>query len=305
MTASAERALADGTRFLLEMQAPAGCWRDFEVDRADESDAWVTGYVGTALAAVAAATGWDLGGAVAAARAFLLCAAAERPGWGFNGDAPPDADSTAWATLMLAASGGAPALAYGALRTHRRPDGGFSTYVRFSDPSMWEQSQADVSAAALQALAQERGADRADLAATGDYLRAAQRPDGSWPSYWYATPLYALVHALHALAASDASAAGAPAAAALSFARAQGVPDDDAFALALLAELEACFGDGRAGQLRDALIALQRADGRWTAGRPFMRPDPWKYAPGDPDAAIVDKYGLFTTATVLRALCRA
>ena len=36
-----------------------------------------------------------------------------------------------------------------------------------------------------------------------------------------------------------------------------------------------------------------------------MRPDPWNYADGDPDAAIFDQYGLFTTATVLGALALA
>lgn len=301
-----ERTVRDGTRFLVEMQGADGCWRDFEVDRTDESDAWVTGYVGTALIAVAAARGWDLAVPIAAAHTFLEEAARDRAGWGFNGDAPPDADSTAWATLMLAESGGAPAAAYAALRAHRRDDGGFSTYVRFSDRSMWERSQADVSAAALQALVREPQADRAGCAATAAYLCAEQRPDGSWPSYWYATPLYAIAHALHALAAFDAP--GPPAhrvADAVRFARDAGAPADDPFAMALLSEILTTHGDAHADDLRDALAALQRPDGRWTAGRPFMHPDPWNYSDGDPDAAIVDKYGIFTTATVLRALARA
>ena len=299
-------AVRRAVRFLADMQEPAGCWIDFEVDRADESDAWVTGYAGTALRAAATAYGIPAGAPLDAAASFLRTALRERAGWGFNGDAPPDADSTAWALIMLHGAGGAPAAAAAALRAHRRADGGFSTYLRFSDPSMWRETQADVTAAALFALLGEPRADRAWLAPAADYLRARQAADGGWESFWYATPVFAALHAVHALARFDAPAApGCRAGDAVRFAL-RTVQADDPFALGCTAELVLAYGDpSDAWPLIRALVALQRPDGRWTAARPFMRPDPWNYAAGDPDAAIADKYGVFTTATVLRALAAA
>ena len=299
-------ALDRGTRFVLELQGAAGQWSDFEVDGAVESDAWVTGYVGAALCAARTVSNRPLDRALAAARQFLERALDGRAGWGYAGAAPVDADSTAWALALLARCGGAPRAGYDGLRSHRREDGGFSTYRQFSDPSMWRHSQADVSAAALGALLNESPLDRATIDACAAYLLAQQRDDGSWPSFWYATPLYATLHALRALTCNDrAPLEPERVAGAVRYAAHERAADDP-FALALAASILLRYGDADlARPLVDELLALQRPDGRWTAGAPLMRPDPWNFAAGDPDAAIFDQRGLFTTATAIESLALA
>lgn len=301
-------ALERGTRFVLELQGAAGQWCDFEVDGAIESDAWVTGYVGAALCAVRTLANGPLERALASARHFLERALEGRAGWGYAGAAPVDADSTAWALAMLERCGGAPRAGYDGLRAHRRDDGGFLTYRRFSDPSMWRYSQADVSAVALDALLGESPLDHATIDACAAYLIAQQRPDGSWPSFWYATPLYATLHALRALTRYDrAPLDPARITGAVRYASHEPAAGDP-FALALAASIVLRYGDAGAGvtrRLLDELLSLQRPDGRWTAGTPLMRPDPWNFAAGDPDAAIFEQYGLFTTATALESLALA
>ena len=292
-----------GVRFLLESQEALGSWSDFEVDGAFESNGWVTAYVGHALVGLAGVVDRPIDASVAAARTFLIRALGTRDGWGYCDASPIDADSTAWAIEMLNPGGGVPQQAYDALRAHRRGDGGFATYERFSDPSICAASQADVSAVALKALLGEPSADHATIDACVSFLRACQDADGGWPSCWYQTRHYATAHALDALQRFDASALAScrPAdAARLAFCEA--IPGDP-FTLAHAVELGVRFGDSATvDTMIDELLALQRVDGRWTAREPFMRPDPWNYSAGDPDAAIFDHNGLFTTATVLRAL---
>lgn len=299
-----DRALDRGIRYVLESQDATGAWSDFELD-GTESDAWVTAYTGCAVHGAGGVTVRPVAAALAAAGAHLLASFPGRGGWGFNGHAPIDGDSTAWGISFLAATAGVPPAAYDALRTHRRPDGGFSCYQRFSDAST-QVSHADVSALALSALLHEPARDRASASACAAYLAGLQLPDGSWPSYWYATRLYSVVHVLRALASYDASALQAcDVAAAMRYAAAAALAGD-AFSLALAAEALLRFGEpGTADGIVDELLGLQRIDGRWTAGAPFMRPDPWNYAGDEGNAAVLDQYGLFTTATVLRALALA
>ncbi|HEY0394489.1 MAG TPA: prenyltransferase/squalene oxidase repeat-containing protein [Candidatus Elarobacter sp.] len=316
----ARDALRAAARYVIEAQQPDGAWLDFELDRTP-SDAWVTGYAGLGLLAARAALPGAMPSADAAlrgARAWLLRACEGRGGWGFNAHAPVDADSTALATTFLASTGGAPAAAYDTLRRHRHDDGGYSCYERFSDVSTWAVSHGDVSATALRALLTEPARDTESIERCARYLAEQQLGDGSWPSFWYTTRAYSVafvLDALHALGARhrlDArEALRENGAALLALHRLEAavrfacddVPRDDAFALALALETVARFGDAAdAAALLDDLLALQRIDGRFTAAVPFMRPDPWNYEDGDPQASVLDPFGLFTTATALRAL---
>jgi hypothetical protein len=289
-------------RFLLEAQDVAGRWTDFEVDGRFESDAWVTAYVGAALRRAQCVCERDLAPGLAAAAAYLRRTADGRDGWGYTGVAPVDADSTSWAIVMLAGMGNVPPAAYDTLRLHRHGDGGFSTYVEFSDESMWRHSQADVSAIALKALLTEVPREPAAIEACVRYLTSTQEDSGAWPSFWYGTPLYATLHALDALAAQDPRLHGCDVDRAVRYARST-VDTTDPFELAFAAEIEHRWGSATvAEELAQAILTLQRPDGRWTAEAPVMRPDPWKFAPNDPDAAIFDQWGRYTTATVLRSL---
>jgi hypothetical protein len=296
------RALERAVQHVVAAQRADGAWCDFELD-GTPSDAWVTAYVGLGLAAAAPHLARPLDEPLARARAFLFRSFADRAGWGFNGRAPVDADSTAFGITFTAAGGGAPPAAYATLRRHAHADGGFSCYERFSDVSTWAVSHVDVSAMVLRALLTESQHDANLIARAVAFLAGAQAADGSWPSYWYASPVYSVAATLDALRrCGPAALACVRVDDAVRFAVAAAVPNDP-FVGSLALAVVAAFGapDDVAAPLA-ALVGAQRIDGRFTAGAPFMRPDPWNYAPADPDAAILDGAGLFTTATALRAL---
>jgi hypothetical protein len=301
LAADARRAFDRGLRYVLEAQRGDGAWTDFELD-GTESDAWVTAYVGVALHGARDLAARPADAALARARTFLETSFGARGGWGFNTHAPIDADSTAWATVFLAHGGGAPTGAYASLRRHRRDDGGFSCYERYSDPSTWRISHADVSAVVMKAFLTEPARDGELVERCAAYLREAQLPDGSWPSFWYATRLYSVLHVLDALAELDPESLAADRYdAATRFASSAALPGD-AFSIAPAAEIAARFAAPElAREPVEQLLALQRVDGRWTAGEPFMLPDPWNYVGDEGNAGVFDQYGLFTTATVLRA----
>ena len=296
------RALERAARHVVAAQRDDGAWCDFELD-GTPSDAWVTAYVGLGLASAAPHLARPLDEPLARARAFLLRSAAGRDGWGFNARAPVDADSTALGIAFTAPAGGAPPAAYATLRRHAHDDGGYSCYERFSDPSTWAFSHVDVSAMALRALLTEPQPDADAIARCVDFLAAAQAADGSWPSYWYASPVYSVAATLDALRrCGPAALARVRVDEAVHFAVTAAVPEDP-FSGSLALAVVAAFGPPDAVRAPlEALVRAQRIDGRFTAAAPFMRPDPWNYAPGDPDAAILDGAGLFTTATALRAL---
>src|SRR5262249_38689691 len=119
--------------WLRRLQHPAGSWSDFMV-AVGCSDAWVTGYAGTALAAAAASPALAPVSRSAAAEGanaaagWLLANAGRQGAWGYHGRVRPDADSTAWAVRLLAARDRPvppPALAF--LARHES-DAGYRTY---------------------------------------------------------------------------------------------------------------------------------------------------------------------------------
>ncbi|HEX6755515.1 MAG TPA: hypothetical protein VF109_06170, partial [Mycobacteriales bacterium] len=130
--------------YLRDLQGADGSWTDVRL-AVGTSDAWVTGFVGTALASAGAGptarAGWGppageagaagpagnraVDGAVRRAARWCLDALGSRDGWGFNATVPPDADSTAWVCTLLAASGRAvPARALDLLERSRVPGAG-------------------------------------------------------------------------------------------------------------------------------------------------------------------------------------
>ena len=332
MTASL--ALERGTRFLLARQGRDGLWRDFLTPAGEASD-WPTGCIAAAL---------HLAGADARAleRAAdtLLTNQHLDGGWGYNESVPTDADSTAGALLFLAALGHrteACRRAATCLVGHqRREDGGVTTYSesgpirRFMGVGRWMRfdgwcsAHTEVTALAGRALAAVAPSNRGPEAeAAWRYVRWRQRDDGSWGSYWWISPHYTTLQAVHlALVLGDDDPVGraagwaarrqsddggwsAPGAATSAFAT----------ALSLSVLLSAGASGGRVEKAISRLAALQDDDGGWRS-HPIMRIP----LPGDVDpdrrrrlrpgwvgrgVVVRDQHRTFTSAACVAALARA
>lgn len=142
-----------------------------------------------------------------------------------------------------------------------------------------------------------------------DYLRHAQRLDGTWRGYWWESDAYTTALAAEALAATGDTADAACVARAAEAAgdcldraaaddtlRAR--PFEAALALrTLLLRSEAA--PGRVGQARDVLLGAQFADGSWLGSAALSIPN----KRGEIVSAL-DNRRCFTTATVLTALLK-
>ena len=172
------------------------------------SDEYVTAYVTAALAAVGTAHARE-----AAERAWTLLSRRRAPvaGWGWNRLLPVDADSTAWGLRAASAVGaGASPIALAARRAldaHRMPDGGVSSYRAAARPRPHGRDLTPPDASYAGWTMTSHACVTAAAAGLGDpgalaFLRAAQREDGSWASYWWLYDEFATAFAARALAAT-------------------------------------------------------------------------------------------------------
>lgn len=202
-----QEATGNALAFLLHKRNQQGWWQDF-LTPAGVSDAWVTAFVGTTLASLPA----NSAARRAAYGAWHLLAERHRTGggWGYHTAVPADADTTLWALQLAAALAiKSPQIdsAYAFLQQHLRPNGGIATYAT-EEPirayiglppeivsfAGWCAAHTCVTAAAatLPPLASQ----------LSSYLRATQRPDGRWCSYWWFEHAYSTALAATALAAN-------------------------------------------------------------------------------------------------------
>ncbi len=326
------RAAKAAVAFLVAAQDERGRWLDFP-EVGGGSDEWVTSYVGTALAAMP-----DASAQRAARLGWLALRAQPRwsGGWGYMPTYPADADSTAWALRLAESLRVRRDLrvwrARAFLSWHQRANGGVATYAF---PSLmvritglkgsfdgWCTAHCCVTANVAH-LVRFRGREPARR-----FLRARQRSDGSWPSYWWADCEYATTLAAEALAQSDPSSDCAAVGRAVAWACcapavdggavSATVPGGSAFATALRLRLLALSPAGveTAGPRRAAvewLIRTQCPDGAWPSSAWLRFPpthvvDPtsiaeWHFGRMVEAGVMVDQRRLFTTATVLTALC--
>lgn len=303
--------LKAGVAFLRAAQNAQGWWRDFRL-APGESDEWVTGYVGSALA------GLDDEAANHGFEALIRRAGPVASAWGYNGFTPRDADSTLWA-LHLGNRLGRP-VSNLSLEAHLRPDGGLCTYAR--EPEIrafiglptafsmagWCGSHVCVTAAASQ-LPGWREAVR-------PYLLGRQAPDGRWPAYWWHDDEYSTVLAAESIAGREAfqrarSWAGSRIGQ-QGFAANSDFPDGSPFATAWALRLVA--DPDRAAAAFEWLRRNQAPDGSWRSSARLRVPPPGEIDPSRfaqwtaggliQGASIVDQNRIFTTATVVATLAR-
>ncbi|HYN97715.1 MAG TPA: hypothetical protein VES42_28075 [Pilimelia sp.] len=289
------------------------------------SDEWVTAYVAAALAEAdapgcAALTAGALRGLTGRQRADGR--------YGFNARAIGDGDSSVWTLRLGAVAGAFPgdrAAALAALAAHERPEG-MATYAADEPIRTIIEAGPERTMKGWCASHPCVNAVAAGLAETAEAARAAlrdqQRGDGSWPAYWWRDPEYTVAHAAEALSGEPA-AARAAAWAARRLADGPVVtpdfPDGSPFATAL-AVRAVVAGEGDAGAVDAAVEWLCRGirlDGAWTASAVLRVPDPDEPDPDAPGrttwvpggrkegAVVLDRTGVFTTATVVAALVRA
>lgn len=305
--------------FLLARRTQSGWWRDFSGVLSDDrrwragaSDEWVTAYVGAALA------GLTSDRAQRAARDGWALLVERRPpgiGWGFNRLAPPDADSTAWGLRLAAAlgQGASPPARRSreALNGYILADGGLATY---RDGALGLPSAAD-------SVGWSRTAHVCVTAAAAclgcrpalEFLRRAQREDGSWTGYWWEDAEYTTALAADALHATPGSADQERVEAAAVWAVGRigldGSVRQSAFATALCVRILNLVDDPAV--TRDHrrrciawLSAHQRPDGAWPPSARLRVPGPEVANPAGVESctSTFDDAGVFTTATVLMAL---
>jgi squalene cyclase len=326
-------ALERATRFLLERQGRDGLWRDF-LTPAGEASHWPSGFIGAALPLTD-----DTADALVKAADTLVSTQNTDGGWGYNEHVPTDADSTAWVLRFLNRLGRAGACRRGAdcLIEHQRSrNGGIATYSesgpirRFMGISRWVPfsgwcaPQTEVTAAAALALAASSDcASPVQLRQAWRFVRARQRRDGSWSSYWWTSPHYTTLQAVEfALAAGDESAVRRAVLWTIVHQRVTGGwsatgTDDSAFATAnavsILLRANAAADHIEYGLMR--LVDMQQADGGW-GSQPTLRiplpPDrdpnregTWRPVRFGPGIDVLDQHRTFTTAACVAAMALA
>ena len=294
-----DRAIA----YLLDLQGADGSWTDLWLT-VGASDAWVTGFVGTALAEarrdgfVPGEQGGAVAEAVERACSWLQSAIGRRGGWGYNATVPPDADSTAWGVTLLAVAGHVvPPAALQLLERHRVAGAGVRTYQRAGHA--WGRPLPDVAAATLRAAFEAKTLSREGLAAAwlAD-VAPAVRADGTWPAYWWSSPIYPTGIALDVWALAGRPTQRREAVPAIA-----GSPSPFEQAWLVVMALGGCDDPAAWSPPLRALLGLQQADGGWPFGRFLIVPGT-KLA-GTRDAPTGDARRLLTTASAIMALTRA
>lgn len=326
--------LERGVEFLVSRQGSDGLWRDF-LTHAGEASLWPTGFVGTALHTASPGAG-----ALRRAAAALIAHQDSAGGWGYNENVPHDADSTACALLFLAhvdCPTDTRQRAVSCLQSHQRSDSGGIATFREAGPIRkfmgvsrrwrfdgWCQPHTEVTALAARALATlGPGSGGTALHAAWQFVRTRQRADGSWASYWWASPHYATLQAVElALLMGDERCARLAGDWVLRSQTADGawhMPNEpnSAFATALcLSILVKVQADPTAiARATRQLAAMQDVDGGWRS-HPILRipmpglldPEkrlPWPLGSRGAGVVISDQHRTFTSAACVTALAAA
>src|SRR5262245_14550908 len=207
VSASAERAVG----FLQKSYSPRDGYGDFIVF-GESLPTWVSAYVGASL------NNWSrhmkrqdhvsprVLNRLVNKVASNLASMQKKNGWAANTSAPEDADTTAWVTMFLIQAGaiGRSAVTESrrAMINFRRPDMGFSTYLRDAMGKGFEaysESHVEVTAVVLEALLMTGMAPDDEIIVGGlRFIAEAKESNGLWQAYWWDGQMYATYHCLRA-----------------------------------------------------------------------------------------------------------
>ena len=267
-------------------------WKDFNLP-VGISDQWVTAYVLTRLREVDRCV--TLIGrqraATEAALDWLEAARAPQAGWGYNGNTPNDADSTAWSILALRAWGRAVPPDALALLQSCMVNGGVSTYAPATGVRPgWSVACADVTAVATPALG-ECGLMEISI----DRPSAAVLPR----AYWWVSPLYVLAAPPYGSTRGVSPRSSRELSALL-----ENFEFHGAFECALLLRLKRHHGLA-SHATAECLERLQCGSGLWPPSAQLRlvlstATEPWRAIDSGP--IHCDERGVFTAATALASL---
>lgn len=184
--------LQRAVKYLIHIQAENGSWEDYYLP-VGSSIAWVTAYVGCALAEIGEVVGFE-SARVSATKAadWLESHRNYTMGWGYNTITGADSDSTGWTLrLFKKLNRSIENKDQDFLASHWKASGGFSTY---KSADRWGDAHPCVTATAylgLDKTTQETW--RSELIG---YLRDIAPKNGQWPSYWWKNHLYSTYHFL-------------------------------------------------------------------------------------------------------------
>ncbi|WP_306132795.1 hypothetical protein [Roseivivax marinus] len=259
-----DAAVAGAVNFLAGAQDADGVWRDFRLP-VGRAEAWTTALVGRVLSA----TGQPDADPLAHRAATWLTRTAPEGRWGYNAEVPPDADSTAWAALLLdrvRLDQNTTIADLCFVASHHTPEGGFATY-RAADG--WGEAHACVTPVALMATEARLGLDPG----ARSWLAACRDADGAVRGHWWTSAFYPTLMArtvLGPVAGGDPFRSPALSRIGSAF---------DLACATLLAALDApeCTATRR---LAATLAGLQRPDGGWPASRCLRVTPHWLGASG-------------------------
>jgi hypothetical protein len=298
---SLSKALTRALEYLLSHQQKDGHWEEYSLP-VGRSDAWVTGYIGYAVAEAApfVMPSYFMLSSVQAAE-WLDSNRAYPAGWGYNGFTGADADSTAWAIrLMQVVRKALLDVDIAFLLSKLCPDSGFATY---DGPGFWGVAHPDVTANVFISLpnSQQNSIKQQII----DYTVNSRSEDGTWPSYWWRTCHYSTLMNLEMLTLLGIRDEF----------QLPVVQNDEThaihsdFDLACVTGIAALHQTGglAVNSLVETLMFKQKNDGAWLGDENLRvtHPDckqPWFQAQGQ---RYSDSVGLITTATAVRALVLA
>lgn len=290
--------LRRASKYLLSQQQTDGHWEEYSLP-VGKSDAWVTGYIGYALAEAApfVTPEFLMPSAVRAAK-WLDSNRVYPAGWGYNSITGADADSTAWAIRLMQSSRKtirASDVAF--LLSKLCPRSGFATY---DGPGFWGVAHPDVTPNVFISLPNSiQDSIKQQIIEYADNSRSA---DGTWPSYWWRTCHYSTLLNLEMLTLmGKRDEFQLPV-----------VRDNETHAIHSDFDLACVTGIAALQQVADfavtslveALMRKQQNDGAWQGDKnlrvthPNCK-EPWLQAQGQ---HYWDSLGLITTATAVRAL---
>jgi squalene cyclase len=305
-----QRTLISGAAYILSLQDDDGSWVDWQLPPG-ESRPWTTAFVGYNLRFLPELLNLNVTPSIHAAARWLLRNTFDDGGWGYNELVGSDADSTAYAILLLSQSGEPiPESGYARLREFQTPDGGFSTYLPQDCLNSWGVSHPDVTPVALRALLTRYSRNEGFIQRGFDYVLRQRSTAGLWQSFWWESFLYSTDANLSLKNAIGCFLDDPTTKESLARVR-PNKPFEIALQLSALILSGALPAKPALRGLLDhcvqQLVDNQQADGSWRSG-PILRLtnrdsyEPWRQEESGP--LFSDPNRLFTSSTVLKALSR-
>lgn len=285
--------------FLLQQQAPDGCWRDYQLEPG-ASEAWTTSVVCWSLACVQPAS---IPAPAVRAALNALYALQKPAGWGYNRHTASDADSTAWTCRVLAAlqvQQHTPLTTI--LQQFIQPNGCTATFPGKERFGSWSGHHADVQPMIGMALVKVYATTQdQELAVFIRQLRGQAIVSASqelWPSFWWTTDAYAIACNLEFLHTSGGIPPTIRSAAAGWLL--QATPSRSAFETAQLLMIALLTGSPVDSYI-DQLLCTQLDDGSWPSSEVLLVPSQFNH-PAASSPAYSDIRRLMSTAMTLISL---